>query len=226
MRISLFLVVVFLVLLFFKAAKRGVILLFLRKVARGALKDIGQKAIDKQPDLIHLVEQNHPWKDEKAIQNLIAPLQLAGFQDAGQYTIPEMPPLVLQFFIKQDERIAAGIYEHTKAGTWVDLFTHYMDGTSFTITSLPDRGLEKRRGKEIVNAPGLNSGTLYRRFIKERPSGPMKEITPKSVVKIFEDTYTADVAWRKRKPITPEEVARVIQTSKTNPTLNMNIKLK
>jgi len=215
-----------LVLFLFRFGKRLLMLLFLRKVGRVALKDVGQRAVDKQPDSIHLVQKNHAWKDETAIRNLISPIQTLGFQDAGHYEIPEMPQLVLQFLFKKDESIAAAVYEHQKAGTWIDFFTHYLDGSSFTITSLRDRGLQKRRQKQIVHAPGLNSGTLYHRFVKERPPGDMKPVTADSVVKMFEDAYAADIAWRRGHPITPEEVARVIQTSRVDPKINVNAKLK
>src|SRR5438093_4486650 len=225
MKILLIFAVFVFLLFFFRFGKRLVMLLFLRIAARGALKDVGQRAVDKQPDAIHLVEKNHAWENETAIRSLLSPIQTSGFQDAGQYEIQEMPQLVLQFLIKPDESIAAAVYEHQKAGTWIDLFTHYLDGSSFTITSLRDRGLEKRRQKQIVHAPGLNSGTLYRRFVKERPTSAMKPVTAQSVVKMFEDAYAPDIAWRRGKPITAEEVARVIQTS-VDPKIHVNVKLK
>jgi hypothetical protein len=202
----------FLAVLLFKIGKRSFLLLFLRTATRAVAKDIGKSAVKKQPDFIHLVKDNPIWKDAHAISAKTEPLLNLGFSDAGAYKIPEMPGLWLQFLIKPDENIAAAVYEHVKVGQWLDLFCHYLDGRTFTITTHVDRGLKKRREAEIHYAAGADLENIYHRFVSERPRGSIREVNSRSVVQMFEDAYAKDIAWRRKNEITPDEVLNVIRT--------------
>src|SRR2546428_304458 len=76
--------------------------LALRLVVRGALEDIGKKALGQQPDTIHLERQTFAsWNDAAAIEALARPLLAAGFSDCGVYTVDKMPGVKMQVLLKE-----------------------------------------------------------------------------------------------------------------------------
>ena len=70
---------------------------------------------------------------------------MLGFADAGIYTV-DVLPVGLQFLLNSSERMYAVIYEHPKAGIWINFVVLFEDETSVTFTNTQDRGLEKRPG--------------------------------------------------------------------------------
>src|SRR5438270_322593 len=117
--------------------------LLVRTVLRKFLVGIGNKAIDKQPDEIHLTPQpEHPWADSAAVQALAAPLPALGFAEAGTYRVDDLAGVFVRFLVHAEERVAACIYEHPKVGTWIDFFTHYKDESTFTGTTALDHGMD------------------------------------------------------------------------------------
>jgi hypothetical protein len=195
-----------------KPLTRVVLYLLVRMGLRAGLADVGSRAVAKQPDLIHLTPKpGHPWTNGSAVDALAAPLPSLGFSEAGTYGIQEMTGLFLRLLVQSDQRIAACIYEHPKAGTWVDFFSHYKDGTGVTYTTARPTGLDQRPGAQTVHAPGVGSEALYQQMLRERPAGELEEMTPANVVERFVEAYTRATAWRKNKGVSAEEVARHIQ---------------
>lgn len=197
-------------LILLRLFKPLLMMLFVRKVGGAALQDIGNKAVYKQPDHIQLTPKTGvKWKDEAALQKLEDPLKASGFQQVDTYEIPQLPDMHLRLLVKPEDNVGAAVYEHPKAGIWVDLFTHYADSTTFTITSTPPHGLERRPGCTSIHSPGVNSGTMYRRMMKERPKDNIKPMTADSIRSAFEEVYMLDMSWRKNKGISVQEVANV-----------------
>lgn len=195
-----------------KPLTRILMLLFVRMGFRAGLADVGSRAVAKQPDLIHLAPRpGHPWTNSAAVEALAVPLPSLGFSEAGTYGIQEMAGLFLKLLVQPDQRIAACIYEHPKVGTWIDLFSHYKDGTGLTYTTARPTGLDQRRGARTVHAPGTGTEALYQQMLRERPAGDLEEMTPANVVGRFEGAYLRAAAWRKNKGVAAEEVARHIQ---------------
>jgi hypothetical protein len=200
-----------------KFVMRLLVLFVLRKVFRGFLQEVGQKAAAEQPDRIHLTsEPDHEWDDGPAVEALAAPLPSLGFQEAGTYSIDEMDGVFVRFLVQPDQQVVTCIYEHPSAGTWIDFVSKYRDSRSVTYTTMPPTGLDKQPGATTVNAPGTDSEALYQRLLRERPAGDLMEVTPASVVQMFEDAYAKETAWRKNKGISAEEVARNIQQMPVN----------
>jgi hypothetical protein len=164
--------------------------LLAQTVLRGWLGKVGAKALDQQPDTIHLEPRpHHVWKDAAAVNALAAPLTERGFQDAGIHTVQEMPGMVLRFLVNPAERVAACIYEHPKVSTWLDT----------------------RPGQTKVNAPEMGSAALYERLLRERRAGDLEEWSMANVAGKFEAAYAREMTWRKKKGISGKEVARNIQ---------------
>src|SRR6185369_1229898 len=85
-----------------------------------------KRATEKQPDEIHLVAApQHTWVNA-TIDAHAAGFASLGFMDAGTYTVDTLP-VAIRFFLKESERMYATIYEHPKAGMWINIVILFED---------------------------------------------------------------------------------------------------
>jgi hypothetical protein len=192
-------------------------LLFLRTVARAVIKEIGDKAISKQPDEIHLTAKTIGDAVRGQMDGLAQALNARGFVDAGEYEIGEMPGVQLRFLLNQVDNCYACVYRHPRAGVWVELITRYQSGLGATYSQQPNRGLERRKEDMIVNLPGTDPATLHQRMMAERPSEPMITLSAENIPRLFEEVYAAQIRWKKQRGSNVEEVANVIKSLEENP---------
>jgi hypothetical protein len=124
-------------------------------IAAVAGKQIGAAALAKQPDRISLQRTGtNQWKHAAAPGTIVAALTPRGFEDAGVYTIPEMPGMVVQLLADSVHGLYAAIYEHPQAGSWLELFSRFQDGTSITFSTLRATGLKPRPGHRASTRRG------------------------------------------------------------------------
>jgi hypothetical protein len=176
-------------------------------IAAVAGKQIGVKALAQQPDRIHLqTGSSASWKHAAPAQKIGQALVARGFTDAGVYTIPELPGVVVQLLANVNESLYAAVYEHPRAGTWFDLVTRYQDGSSVTYsTSLPT-ALKPRPGHPTVNLPGIEPQAMLDRVLAQRPRRPLKPVAPDQAVAVFEQGYADSIDYRKQVGISTGEV--------------------
>ena len=176
---------------------------------------IGSHAVAKQPDEIHLEKRGEAaWQDAAAIRPLVAPLLQRGFSDAGVYRVKELPGLTLQLLVKDDDSLMGCVYEHPKAGRWVEVACRYQDGGSATYSTSRPTGLEARPGHPVVHAPDLTPAALYDRARAERPHRPLVSVSTSSVAGVFERAYAESIAYRKQTGVSAREVANVARLRK------------
>src|SRR5262250_641284 len=72
-------------------------------------------------------QPGHQWKDAAAVSRLVVPLLKRGFTDLGPYSVDVMPHVTLRFLVNPAVSIYACVYEHAKAGIWLDLVSRYDD---------------------------------------------------------------------------------------------------
>jgi hypothetical protein len=173
-------------------------------------RSIGEHAVAKQPDRIQLVRSApSAWSNAPAAAALAEPLTRSGFDDAGTFRVQEMPGLVVRLLVHAREGFLAAVYEHPKAGHWLDVVTRYGDRTSITFTSHGPTGLSARPGHPVVNAPGASASALLARARTERPKGLMAPLSTQRAPSDFEDAYGEAIEWRKRHGVSTAEVAKV-----------------
>lgn len=184
--------------------------LFAGAALRGAAQDIGRRAIQKQPDRVHLSERGpHVWRHPDQAGALAMPLLENGFTDVGTFAVEEMPGVFVRLMVDARNGILGIVYEHPRAAHWLELISRYPDGTSASFTTLRPTGHSPRPGHPIVFAPALDAGALLVRTLKERPPQATNAITRKSAVQQFEDGYADTIAWRKNRGVSATEVIRV-----------------
>lgn len=178
-------------------------------------KTAGQKAIESQPDHIHLTRVGRQaWADVESEGDISVPLLSRGFEDAGTFTIDEMPGVVLRLLVHREDAMYAAIYEHPKVGQWFELFSRFQDGSSITFSTSRPSGLSPRPGHPVVHAPGITPAELHDRACEERPRRPTNPVSKDKAATCFEESYAEATAWRKEHGISAVEVARVASRSK------------
>src|SRR5215471_16464906 len=204
-------IAVLLVLLLIVGSLRRLLKLgFVQLLFRGFLKDVGRKALANQPDQIKLSQQpGHQWKDAAAVNRLVGPLLRRGFTDAGPYSVDVMPHVTLRFLVNSSVSIYACVYEHAKAGIWLDLVSRYTDGTGATFTTVRSTGMDERPQDKIVRAPNASADMLFGRILVERPQRPLVPLDAAEVIRLFEAVYAEQMLWRKTRGISAREVGNV-----------------
>lgn len=183
----------------------------LSSAGQSALQDIGKKAVDVQPDGIRLNRIATPVWDDAGVQQIIASLRAAGFADAGVYSVDMMPGVKVAILAKPNDCIAAHVFEHPKAGTWIELVTRYQDGTSTTLTTLPSTGLKQPAWLTTMRSAKAPAGDLLRQFMRDRRPGAMKSISAEQAPRDFEDGFAKYMQWRKATPMTAAEAAPTVK---------------
>jgi hypothetical protein len=181
-----------------------------RRAFRGFLEDVGQRALAAQPDAIRLAPRpGHQWKDPAAVGRLADPLIARGFTDLGAHAIDVMPQVMLRFLVNSAVSVYACVYEHQKAGIWLDLVSRYDDGSGATFTTLAPTGMDTRPEDTIVRAPGAASDALYGRMLVQRPQRAPIPLDAARVITLFEAAYAEQTRWRKARGISAREVGHV-----------------
>lgn len=188
---------------------RPLLLVLVARVFAGA---IGNKALAKQPDSIHLAARNTlAWAKPEEARALAKQLQASGFEAAGVYAIPELPGVIVQLLVHADDAISACVYEHPSVGHWLELVTRYTDGRTCSFTTSKPTGLDARPGHPVFHCPGVTVGDLLARTLADRPKGQLVAALPSDVAAKFESGWAELLAWRKTRGIQVGEVARVAQ---------------
>jgi hypothetical protein len=194
-----------------KVVKRVGALLFLRTALRGALSDIGRKALEKQPDTIHLEPLGDPqWKDAAAMEAMAQPLRSKGFTDCGVFTVDKMPGVKLWILFQEQTWVAAHLHEHPKVGVWPELVTRYMNGASHSITTRPATGIKMPSWITIIRSQEAPTDQLYERLVRERSQNGIEHVSRTDVTRAFEAAYSRQMIAMKNEGISPEEVAAVM----------------
>ena len=197
-----------------------------RAVLRAAVKQgVGTQALAKQPATIQLVPQpHHAWSQPELFATLAEPLRALGFSEVGTYAVPEMAGTTIAFSVQLADHVACAIYDHPKAGVWLNFYSHYRDGRRFTASTRPASGLDPMPGATTLHAAGMAPRALYQRFLRERPAGELEEMTPQNVGARFVAVYASEMAWRKQHGITAAELARQIDKHPVQVKVNVTVK--
>jgi hypothetical protein len=173
-------------------------------------KLIGAQALAKQPDTIQLVACDKSyWRDEAAADRLAGVMLAAGSLDAGTYRIPEIPGVVVRLIGNPRDRISAYVYEHPRAGHWVELVTRYPDGTSFHVSTSRTAALNPRPGHPVLQLGGMDPASAWKQMLASRPAGTPSPVAVETMAREFVAGYAEFMAYRKSVGISTGEVVRI-----------------
>jgi hypothetical protein len=163
------------------------------------------------PPRVHLEpRESVEWKDGEKVRGQISAVRDLGFEEAGQFTVAEIPPLRVHALVQPRESVFAVVYEHDQGGVWIDFVTGYDDLGGATHTTAPmGHALETRPGTKTVYAVDASPAELYRRHLAERRTDGVTPVTEADFQKNFEEAYARAMDWRNsRGGPTEEEIRR------------------
>lgn len=176
----------------------------------------GMSAGAENPDRIHLkgVAANH-WNNRREVQRIETVVRANGYSDAGSFTIPELPDILLMGFVRTKDQSIAVIYEHAKIETpWLDIALRREDKSGFTVSNAPQGGeLDHMPGQKKVYLKGASTEEVIRRFDADRPTeGPAVRVNVEDFQHVFEEAYAQEMDWRNaRGGPTSGEIERVAE---------------
>lgn len=147
---------------------------------------------------IKLLPINEPkWSDRSKIADLVASFQQRGFEAAGEYECPEIPSLIISGYVRPSEQMAGVIYDHPVQGIWVDMFVHYKDGESLTVSNSPvGHELDHMLQQTKIYCKGSSFEELLSRMLAERKETGCIPITTAEFASRFEAQYQKEMKWR------------------------------
>lgn len=173
-------------------------------------QSIGEAALKRQPDTIHLrAFEQAKFRHASRVQNLASEYEQGGFESAGTYTIPELPGVQVQLLAHPGESMVATIYDHPVAGVFYDVVSRYTDGSAWTYTTARETGIKHRSNVHMTNLPGAEPAVLIESSRRERPQAGLRGCTTSNAVAEFESAYSDYVKWLKTRGISTGEVVDV-----------------
>ena len=191
--------------------KRFATSFLIRRTGRHALAEVGKRAISKLPECIHLSRVESPsWTNADLVRQQADPLLRNGFQDAGVYSIDRMPGVLLRMMYQPQAGVAAHIYDHPRAGSWLEMVTRYCDGSTHAVCTLAPNGMKQPDWYRKIQADkAVPSNQIYERFLPMRHQQGIRYVTTAEIVDEFEEAYRKLALWRQQAGLSPQEVARV-----------------
>lgn len=161
------------------------------------------------PDRITLVPTEAPWRSPAVPEGWCRELRILGWVDAGQFTVRELPGIVLAALVLPGEGAVAAVYEHP-TGHWVELVAESRDGAILILTTRPTddwapspswRLAKPQSERSIVELDGE-----LRRLL---PDDPMR-IDPADATFVLAAAYRRQAAWCRSRGVDPAPHGPVI----------------
>ncbi len=188
--------VIFLLIILFVA----VAILTIRAKLRGFVKTLEglSKTMAGAPSRITLIPLAAPsWANPSATLPLVDSLRSLGFEKVGNFQVQEIVGMEMEVWMNFAKSVTSVIYERPNVGIWLDLWTHFQDGTRMTFANPPvGNRIEFAPGHDCRLFPGMDARELFEKFLAERPDKPAKPVSAETFVSVFEKTYAEEHCWR------------------------------
>ena len=138
-----------------------------------------------------------PWLAETKAQRICSEMKSLGFEDAGNFQVPELQNASLKAFAWPQQSMYAFLCHHpAKEECFLDIIRAFEDGTSVTLSDVEDTGVDPCPAHRNLKRPGSTAAALVKELRKA--SGKKKAI-PASVDEAapqYEKGYAAIMDWR------------------------------
>ncbi len=159
---------------------------------------------------------NTEWQNEDAIQTASNQLERAGYARAGEFEVRALEGVKLRAFWHRESSFFAALYDHPHAGVFADVFREYDDGTSVTVTTAPETGLDQPSHALSFRVDGqiVEDGValaLHERLQHESIGRTGYATRPEDFEQVFTEGYAQVMDWRiARGGVTRAEIERVV----------------
>jgi len=154
------------------------------------------------------------WADQADVDRAFQGFTAAGYSHCGDFRIPEMDDLCLRSFFHRGLGCFGVLYDHPEVGLFVDLVREHGDGTTTTVSSGPESGMDRPEYAPLVRleveVTGLNGvSKLHERLADESQGRAGMPASAADFPHVFVESYTQEMDWRiARGGVTVEEIRR------------------
>jgi hypothetical protein len=177
---------------------------------RSQVKKLLAQDAQATPLAVRLNEDLAPdWRSEPNARALIRDVESLGFTPGKAYVIHEMAGIKLLSLFNHP--YAAVVYQHPKAGNWIDVVFQGEDGTDLTASSAPSGGeIAHRPDQKKIFMPGASASDVLEAARREAGGSRGVTIDDANFREMFETEYKKDVSWRNSQGgVTLDEFRRV-----------------
>ena len=205
----------------------------LRKLATGIGELFGGVSTEVPPFRISLSEDDDvAWRDKRVIKKISKELKRLGYEQSGDFVIPQLDNIALRGFANANTNTYAAIYEQHESGKVVaDVFCDFDDTNRLTMSSAPDDGLDRPEFAPITNIRvDLNGNPIavievHEALIARRGSRGALSVNRNGFEDAYVTGYSKLMDWRlTRGTITADEVRRIASRSGDSPPAEKAIK--
>jgi hypothetical protein len=190
-----------------------------------ALEDAGVHTVaeakprPRTPPRIHLRRAIAvAWTDAARVTELARAMTDLGFEDAGIYTIQELPVARLQGFARRRDDLLGQITDHDRAGIWIEITTSYLDGRAVHASNQSNpRPIDSRPAITKLSMPDASPQAMCERVLAERPEGQIRPATPQGFVERFEQGWAEAMDWRNARGGMTEQEIRATAAQRGKP---------
>ena len=153
-------------------------------------------------------EVNWEWHDNAAVKRIVKPLKAAGFEDAGVYSMDEVPDVSIQALAQPEKSVYAVVYEHPDKGVWFEVVSRYENGAALSCSTAEETGLDRPPNNVVERFdPDTDPVEVYDQHLKRRPDKDLLPASTEGFKNDFERAYAAEMDWRfERGGFTEDEV--------------------
>lgn len=159
------------------------------------------------------------WADSVEMERILQGFTAAGYSHCGDFEIPELGGLGLRSFFHRELGSFGILYDHPEVGLFVDLVREHGDGTTTTVTSGPESGMDRPEYtpsvRLAVDVTGLDGvARLHERLEEESAGREGMPTTPADFPAVFVEAYTQEMDWRiARGGLTAQEIRRAARAA-------------
>ena len=154
-------------------------------------------------------EWHHPDQAEGVVESL----KSLGFVEAGRYIPQDTPDMRLVGLVNERESLMAAVYDQSMGNVKVDVVFDTRDGQHWTITNVPDNGMDRQVSDMNVRLPEANVETLVEEAKSNQRGLNVLPVARDGFADSVENAYAEEMNWRvNRGGYTLDEVRRAVGT--------------
>lgn len=177
------------------------------------------------------IEDEPEWHDSEAFAEATNAFEAAGYTRGTDYEVREMEAVRVRALHHRETGFFAALYDHPEAGVFADVFQEFDDGTSVTITTAPESGLDQPthaqhfRVEGQVREDGV-ARTLHDRLAHESIGRTGYTTRPEDFAHVFCEGYAQSMDWRiARGGVSRAEIERVAALSGEEPPSDCTVEM-
>ncbi|MEM9176809.1 MAG: hypothetical protein AAGC67_16425 [Myxococcota bacterium] len=159
------------------------------------------------------------WRDEARVSAATADFEAHGYARIGDFDVREMDDVRIRAMWNREHGTCVVFYDHPEMGLWADAFQEFVDGTSVTVSTSRETGMDTpfharlfRLESELGDAGVARA--LHDRLLHESIGCEPMAFRPEDFASVYAELYAQEMDWRiARGGVTRGEIERVVQLS-------------